>query len=320
MTSTDTVTTTLTEGASELHLDTTAVRTARRGKRQNADRTQRIKTSPVGQILKWAVLVIGGAVMLVPLYIMVISAFKDEQDIFNNPLGFSPGSFTLEHLFAAITSEKFNVVAAYGVTLLIVLAVNLCSIVLSAPAAYVIARGRSKWHFALLILFVSALFIPGQVTLIPIVFILKWVGLLGTLPGLILFQTAHTLPVTIFLYAAYIRTIPRDIDEAASLDGAGRIRAFWSCIFPIMRPVVATMLVLTSIGVWNDFVSPQTVLGFGSDIYTVTTGIYAAVGEYDAEYTTVFPTLLLAVAPAILFFIVMQRFIIGGLAAGAVKG
>lgn len=320
MPSTDTVTTTLTEGAPELSLDTTAVRTAQRERRQRDERTTRIKSSSVGLAFKWIVLLIGGAIMLLPMYLLIINAFKPERDIFGNPLWFSDGAFTFEYLWAAITSEKFNVIAAYGVTLLLVLLVNLCSIVLAAPAAYVIARGRSKWHFALLILFVSALFIPGQVTLIPIVFILKAVGLLGTLPGLILFQTAGTLPVTIFLYAAYIRTIPRDIDEAASLDGAGKIRAFWSCIFPIMRPVVATMLVLTSIGVWNDFVSPQIVLGFGSDIYTVTTGVYAAVGEYDVEYTTVFPTLLLAVAPAIVFFMIMQRFIIGGLAAGATKG
>jgi raffinose/stachyose/melibiose transport system permease protein len=320
MTTTDTVATTLTEGPSEITLDTTAVRTAQRLRRRNADRTTRIKSSRIGFIVKWIILGVGSVVMLVPLYILIISAFKSQQDILLNPLGFSDGSFTFDYMIAAINSQKFNVVAAYGVTLLFVILVNFCSIVLSAPAAYVIARGRSRWHFALLILFVSGVFIPSQVTLIPVVFILKMLGLIGTIPGLVLFQTAGTLPVTIFLYAAYIRSIPRDIDEAASLDGAGKIRAFWSCIFPIMRPVVATMLVITSIGVWNDFVSPQIVLGFSSGIYTVTTGVYAALGQYASDYTTVFPTLLLAVAPAILFFMFMQRFIIGGIAAGATKG
>ena len=82
----------------------------------------------------------------------------------------------------------------------------------------------------------------------------------------------------------------------------------------------ATMLVLTSIGVWNDFVSPQVVLGPSSGIYTVTTGVYAAIGQYTSDYTTVFPTLFLAVVPAIIFFMIMQRYIIGGLAAGATKG
>ncbi len=270
--------------------------------------------------MKWVLLGALALVMLVPLYILVISAFKPQADIILHPLAITPDMFTFEYLGNAITSEKFNVVGAYGITLLFVLLVNVFCIALSAPVAYVIARGRTKWHVVLLVVFVSGLFIPGQVTLIPVVFVLRVLGLINTIPGFLLFETAATLPVTIFLFAAYLRTVPRDIDEAAALDGAGRIRAFWSCIFPIMRPVVATIVVLNSIGVWNDFVSPQIILGPGSGIYTVTTGVYAAVGEFSTDYTVLFPTLLLAIAPAVVFFIIMQRHIIGGLVAGATKG
>ena len=274
----------------------------------------------IGATLKWVLLGSGALVMLVPLYIMIISAFKPQEAIIRSPLAIDPSIFTLEYLADAITSEKFNVIGAYGITLLFVVLVNVFGIALAAPVAYVIARGRSRWHLGLLLVFVSGLFIPGQVTLIPVVFVLRLLGLINTIPGFLLFETAATLPVTIFLFAAYLRTVPRDIDEAASLDGAGRIRAFWSCIFPIMKPVVATVVVLNSISVWNDFASPQIILGPSSGIYTVTTGVYAAVGEFSTSYTTVFPTLLLAVAPAVLFFIFMQRHIIGGLVAGATKG
>ncbi len=285
-----------------------------------ASRTRRRRVPGVGTVLKWVVLGLVALVMVVPLYIMVINAFKPQDAIISSPLAIGPDTFSLEYLQAALTSEKFNVVRAYGVTLLFVALVNVCGIALAAPVAYVIARGRSKWHLGLLLLFVSGLFIPGQVTLIPVVFVLRVLGLINTIPGFILFETAATLPVTIFLFAAYLRTVPRDIDEAAALDGAGKIRAFWSCIFPIMKPVVATIVVLNSISVWNDFVSPQIILGPSSGIYTVTTGVYAAVGEFSTDYTTVFPTLLLAVSPAILFFVLMQRHIIGGLVAGATKG
>jgi raffinose/stachyose/melibiose transport system permease protein len=150
--------------------------------------------------------------------------------------------------------------------------------------------------------------------------VLRAVGLIGTIPGFLLFESTTMLPVTIFLFTAYVRTIPRDIDEAAALDGAGRIRAFWSCIFPLMRPVVATMIVLNSVGVWNDFVNPQIILGPASGLYTVTTGVYAAVGQYSTNFNVVFPTLLLAIAPVLVFFIIMQRQIVGGLVAGATKG
>lgn len=285
-----------------------------------APRARKIRTPLTGRILKWAVLTPVAVVMIVPLYAMVINAFKSQADIIEHPLALSGSMFSLEFLEAAVTSEKFNVLSAYGITLLFVALVNLFGIALAAPAAYVIARGRSRWHIALLMMFVSGLFIPGQVTLIPAVFVLRVLGLINTIPGFILFETAATLPVTVFLFAAYLRTVPRDIDEAAALDGAGRVRAFWSCIFPMMRPVVATMIVLNSISVWNDFVTPQIILGPRSGIYTVTTGVYAAVGEFSTDYTTVFPTLLLAVSPAIVFFVFMQRHIIGGLVAGATKG
>lgn len=289
-----------------------------RGRRRSGPR--RIRRPRILTVLTWVVLSALALVMLVPMYIMIINAFKPQQEIIRNPLGFSLDTLTFDYLWAAITSERFNVVAAYGITLLFVVLVNVFGILLSAPAAYVIARGRSKWHLGLLLLFVSGMFIPGQVTLIPVVFVLRVLGLINTIPGFLLFETAATLPITIFLFAAYLRTVPRDIDEAAALDGAGRMRAFWLCIFPIMRPVVATIMVLNSISVWNDFVSPQIILGPSSGLYTVTTGVYSAVSQYSTSYTTVFPTLLLAIAPAVIFFIIMQRHIIGGLVAGATKG
>lgn len=269
---------------------------------------------------KWAVLLVASFVMLVPLYVMVISAFKPQSEILNNPLGIDPATFTLDYLIQAIQSPNFNVVKAYGITFFFVIAVNALSVVISAPVAYVIARGRTRWYAALLLLFVSGMFIPSQVILIPVVFVLRTLGLMGTIPGFIIFETAGTLPMAIFLFAAFVRSIPRDIDEAASIDGAGRIRAFWACIFPLMKPIVATMVVLNSVGVWNDFVNPQIILGPGSGIHTVTTGVYAAIGEFSTNYNVVFPTLLLAVAPILIFFVIMQKYIIGGLVAGSAKG
>lgn len=143
---------------------------------------------------------------------------------------------------------------------------------------------------------------------------------MGTLPGLILFMTATTIPFTLFVFFGYIRVLPRSLDEAAAIDGAGRYRTLWRIILPLMRPIVATVFILNSLSVWNDFASPQMILGPGSGVYTVTTGVYAAVGQYSTDYTKVFPTLLLAVIPILVIFVVMQRHIMSGLAAGAVKG
>nr|WP_220296322.1 carbohydrate ABC transporter permease [Streptomyces sp. MBT84] len=258
--------------------------------------------------------------MLIPLWVLVVNAFKSEQDIRTSPFGLPLGRLSLSHLHDAFVNPDFNVVKAYGITIVFVALVNVLSLLIAAPVSYVIARGRTPWHTALLLLFVAGTFVPSQVLLIPVVYVLKFLGLMGTIPGFVLFETTLTLPVSIFLYSAYIRTVPPELDQAAAVDGAGRQRTFWLVIFPLMKPVVATAVILHSLSVWNDFANPQIILGPGSGLYTVTTGVYAAVGKYSTHYAVVFPNLLLAVLPALAFFVIMQRHIISGLTIGATKG
>ncbi|MDX3853189.1 carbohydrate ABC transporter permease [Streptomyces sp. AK02-01A] len=267
-----------------------------------------------------AALAVGALVMLVPLWMLVVNAFKPEQDIRTSPFGLPLSRLGLSHLRDALHNPDFNVAKAYGITALFVVLVNVLSLVIAAPVSYVIARGTSRWHTALLLLFVAGTFVPSQVLLIPVVYVLKYLGLMGTIPGFVLFETTLTLPVSVFLYSAHIRTVPRELDQAAAVDGAGRLRTFWLIVFPLMRPVVATAVILHTLGVWNDFANPQIILGPGSGLYTVTTGVYAAVGKYSTHYAVVFPNLLLAIAPALAFFVIMQRHIISGLTTGATKG
>jgi raffinose/stachyose/melibiose transport system permease protein len=172
----------------------------------------------------------------------------------------------------------------------------------------------------LLLYFLAGTFIPGAAMVIPAIYVLRSLGLVNSFTGLVLYDAATTLPVSIFLFVGYISTIPADIDQAAAIDGAGRYRTFWTIIFPLLKPAVVTVLILNSIGLWNDFVSPQILLGPSSEQYTVTTAIYTGISQYTTDLTKVFPNLLLAIAPVIIFFIYMQRHIIGGLTVGATKG
>jgi raffinose/stachyose/melibiose transport system permease protein len=164
------------------------------------------------------------------------------------------------------------------------------------------------------------MFIPGQVLVIPVIYVLKTVGLMGTVPGFLLYETTLTLPTSMFLYVSYIKTLPRELDEAALIDGAGRLTTFRRIIFPLMRPAVVTALILNTIGVWTDFVNPQIILGPASSLYTVTTSVYAAIGKYSTNFTVVYPNLLIAVVPVLVFFVIMQRNIVSGLTTGATKG
>ena len=258
--------------------------------------------------------------MLVPMYLLVVSAFKSQQDILAHPFSLSPDLLTTQYLQKAWTNPDFDIVRGYAVTVLFVVLVNVLSVALAGPVSYVIARRSERRFRVLLLLFVAGTFIPSQVLVIPVVYTLKYLGLMGTIPGFVLFETTLTLPFSIFLYAGSIMTIPASLDEAASVDGAGRHRIFWSIVFPLMKPAVVTMVILNTFSVWNDFVNPQIILGPGSGLYTVTTGVYAAVSQYSTDYTVVFPTLLLAVAPLLVVFVLLQRHVISGLTTGATKG
>ncbi|MGW7684169.1 carbohydrate ABC transporter permease [Kribbella sp. NPDC054772] len=267
-----------------------------------------------------AFMVVVSVLMLVPMYLLVVSAFKSQQDILAHPFSLSPDQITTEYLKKAATNPDFNILKGYAVTILFVVSVNVLSVALAGPVSYVIARRSEKRYRMLLLLFVAGTFIPSQVLVIPVVYTLKFLGLMGTIPGFVLFETTLTLPFSIFLYAGYIMTIPASLDEAAAVDGAGKHRVFWSIVFPLMKPAVVTMVILNTFSVWNDFVNPQIILGPGSGLYTVTTGVYAAVSQYSTDYTVVFPTLLLAVAPLLVLFVLLQKHVISGLTAGATKG
>jgi len=258
--------------------------------------------------------------MLVPAYLLLVNSFKSQQDITLEPFGIPLGRLSVQYLVGALNSPDFSLARAYIVTALLAVGVNVLSLAVSGPAAYVIARGNGIRYRLLLVVFLVGMFIPGQVLVIPVIYVLKTLGLMGTVPGFLLFETTLTLPISMFLYTSYIRTVPQELDEAARIDGAGAFTTFWRIIFPLMRPAVATAVVLHTIGVWTDFVNPQIILGPASGLYTVTTSVYAAIGKYSTDFTVVYPNLLVAVVPVLAFFVFLQRNIVSGLTTGATKG
>lgn len=270
--------------------------------------------------LRIMLLVLIGLIMAAPVYLLITNAFKSQHDITTQPFGWPSDGFSLKYLGRAITSPDFNVVDAYAITAFFVVAVNVLSLAVVGPAAYAIARGTRRYHRIVMFILLTGLFIPSQTLVIPVIYVLKATGLIGTIPGFLLFETTLTVPTTMFLFVAFVQSVPRELDEAAKIDGASRYGTFWRIIFPLMRPVVATAVILNSVGVWSDFVNPQFILGPNSGIYTVTTGIYAAISRLSTDYTLVYPNMLLAAAPVIVFYVFLQKRIIGGLTSGAIKG
>jgi raffinose/stachyose/melibiose transport system permease protein len=167
-------------------------------------------------------------------------------------------------------------------------------------------------------LMLAGMLIPIQVILIPIIQILKFLGLMLSAPGLVLLYIAWYMPFTTFVLTGYISTISPQLDESARMDGAGPLVIFFRIIFPLLKPALASVVIFVMVWTWNDFITPFVIFG-SSKFYTVTTGIYRAIGQYTQKWDDVFAILFYAVIPLALSYLWLQRLFISGLTSGSIK-
>ncbi|WP_405062722.1 carbohydrate ABC transporter permease [Kribbella sp. NBC_01505] len=249
---------------------------------------------------------------LFPVYALVTLAFKDPEQIANAPLS-PPDPPSVDSFGTAWQSASLGS-ALLNSTLITVSSV-LALIVLGSLAAYFLARRASRLSYSLYILFLVGIILPFQLGMIPLYQLVNDLGLLGTYQGMILFYTGIQLPFTVFLYTGFIRSLPADYTNAALIDGASHLQAFRHVIFPLLRPITGTVLILNAVHIWNDFFTPLLYLG-GSGRETVPVRIFAFVNEYTSDYGLVAAGLVLAALPILLVFLVLQRYVIRGFSSG----
>lgn len=253
-------------------------------------------------------------IFIFPLYILVNMSLRDAKDT-SSPL-LPPTSPTLENF--ATAWEK----AGLGPALLnsaIVTVVSVAAIVVvSSMASYALVRVTSRLSSALFWTILAGMMIPFQVALIPLYQTMRDLGLLGSLTSLILFYAGSQISFSVFLYSGFLRSLSTEYEEAASLDGAGPFRTFLSVVFPLLRPVTGTVVILNAIEVWNDFLVPLLYLS-GTPKQTLTVALYAFVGEFVSDWPVVFAGLVISVVPVLIVYFLMQRQIIKGF-AGGLKG
>lgn len=194
----------------------------------------------------------------------------------------------------------------------------ICLIAIGSVAAYVIARRRGRVSAAIYTLFVLGIILPYQLGVVPLYAAFRNVGLVGNHAGLILLYTGILMPFSVFLYTGFIRALSPDYEEAASVDGAGRARIFLRVVFPLLRPISATVAILTGLIVWNDFFTQLVFVG-GSTKETLPVAVYSTVGAYATQWSVVFAAVVIAVIPVLLVFFFTQRHLIRGF-TGGVKG
>ena len=261
-----------------------------------------------------------GATLLyaLPLYLAVVNVFKASTAIRSSPLS-PPLPPTTENLERVLTRSDHLVWTGLWNSLLIT-GLSLGLLIVIAPmTAYFIARNDGRFARGLLIFFLFGLMVPPQTILIPITRILRFFDLMFTTPGLVLFNLGYYVPFAIFLYTGFIRSLPRELDEAAALDGAGRLRTFWTILYPLLRPCTASMVIFSGLWIWNDFLNPLIILGPLHGV-TITTGIYTALGQFTVDYGQMFAMMFVAALPVLALFLGLQRQFIRGLTSGAMKG
>ncbi|MFC4597540.1 carbohydrate ABC transporter permease [Cohnella hongkongensis] len=255
-------------------------------------------------------------VFLYPLYLVVLNAFKTFPDIMSRSAHW-PDAFIIDNFVRAWKATDFPKVLSNSVFVTVLS--NAGIVLLSSMAAWRLARRAGKGSQLVLLLFVSSMVIPFQSIMIPLMQIGGKLNLIGSLPGLVVLYFGLGVPFTIFLYHGFVKSIPLEIEESAIIDGCGMQGLFWKIVFPLLKPITMTAVILNSLWIWNDFLLPVMVL-HEAKMYTIPLALYSFFAQYAKQWDMALATLVMSMTPIIVLFLALQRYIIRGITAGSVKG
>lgn len=261
-------------------------------------------------------MLLGALLFCLPLYILVSVALKQPRDLFTSPL-----EITDPHFANFATSWRASIGRGGGLpgairsSVIITLSSVAILVTLGSLCAYTLARRPGKLSTGLYLLFVLGIIVPFQLSVLPVFTAFRHLGLIGTYLGMIALWVGLLMPLTVFLYTGFVRTLPRDYEEAARMDGAGLTRTFVRVVFPLLRPITGTVAILTGLFIWNDFFASLIFLG-GSGRETLPVAVYSFVGEYLTQWNLVFATVIIALLPLAVFFVVAQKQMIRGFSGG----
>jgi raffinose/stachyose/melibiose transport system permease protein len=251
----------------------------------------------------------------VPFYYIVVNTFKTQQQTSVSPLGL-PTSLNLTNY--KNVWDNIPVLQSFGNTLRVTVLSVVVMLLVGSMAAYGIVMRKTRSSRRIHVVLLLALAVPFQVTLIPIYEAFVSLHLIDSLNGLVVIYCGGAI-FSYFLIQGYMLTIPYEIIEAARIDGCGTVRMYWRIVLPLIRPVLVTVGIFQTIWVWNDFLAPSVFI-ISPQNYTLVLQVYQAVGQYTTNWPAFMTLTVLSLIPITVFFLWMQRHIVSGLAAGAVKG
>ncbi|MDQ0087409.1 raffinose/stachyose/melibiose transport system permease protein [Paenibacillus anaericanus] len=269
--------------------------------------------------LNWiifTVLTVSAIIVFFPLYITLVNSFKSYNEVVSSVASL-PSTFHFNNFKTVWNQLNFGGVFLNSLIITVVSVVGI--LMISAPAAYQFVRRPGWVSTFLFMLILSALVIPFQSLMIPLVKVASDLNIMDSIPGIIIMYWGFGIPLAVFLYHGFVKSIPRELEEAAMIDGNGVVGAFYRIVLPLLKPVTTTIAILHSLWIWNDFLLPLITLSSEKNrTIPIASSVYF--GQYLNEWHLAMAALTMASIPVIIFFIFMQRNIIDGITAGAVKG
>lgn len=258
---------------------------------------------------------------LFPVYIVFVNSFKNRQELYESILAL-PQRFHLEYYATAM--QKMDFLSAFKNSLVVTLVSILFLVVFASMTAWMLVRSNNKLSKIIFMVFVATMLIPFQTLMMPLMQEMSWLKQTFGLPmvdshiGLIYMNIGFGASMAVFLYHGFVKSVPRSLEEAATIDGCTTFGVFWKIVFPILQPVTMTVIILDVIWIWNDYLLPSLVLKSKAN-RTIPLSTASFFGQFTIQWNLAMAGLMLTIIPVILFYLFAQKYIIKGVAAGAVK-
>lgn len=257
-------------------------------------------------------------IFLFPFYIAIVNSLKTQLETAENVLAL-PKIFSLANYKEAM--KKISFTRSLINTLIVTVVADLLIVLCASMSGHAIARNSEKSRYFKILdrVFLSSIMIPFQVIMIPVYKIFRNLGLINNLLGMIIMLTGISVAYATFLYVGFIKSIPVELEEAARIDGCNQLQAFWLIVFPLLKPITATVAALHAMWLWNDF-NISLILLQKSEVRTLTIKQFYFFSEYASDYNMAFAAAIMGMIPVLIFFLLMQKYLVGGITSGAVKG
>ncbi|WP_099205696.1 carbohydrate ABC transporter permease [Scatolibacter rhodanostii] len=276
------------------------------------------KQKKVGQIFSHILLAVIALSTLAPLVLLVINSFKSNSEIVDSPVAL-PTEWSLKYIISA--TEQINFFKSIWITFAITFISVLLLVMVSSLSAWVMVRSKSKLAVFMYLGFTAAMLIPFQSVMYPLLDIFEKLGL-KNIPGLIIMYGGFGLSMSVFLYHGFIKSVPQSLEEAAIIDGANIFQMFFKVVFPLLKSITVTVVVINSMWIWNDYLLPFLVIGNREGVKTLTLELYFAKltsGQYGNPWELIFPAVFVTIIPIVILYIFLQKYIVAGVVDGAVK-